>query len=416
MSVKAIAFLGYTKPGQPYRETTYRHEGIEFTTPFMAEATATFFADEIDELLVLVTLEAREQNFDDFAARFTGHIQPRAVNIPSGKDESELWKIFTIIANEVQPGDTIVFDITNGFRSLPVLALLATAYLRVARGAIVRRMVYGAFEATDAHITPVFDLTPFLALLDWSAATDALLRYGRADQLHDLVLADGSLGNVHAFAGQLNALTDALQTSRPAEVLTTAHALTASIASISATTHVPQAQPFTLLLDQVRAEFAPLAFDAPQDIIQARETVARHAQVIRWYLRKGMYIQALTLAREWVVSVVVAECGGNLYEPQRNSAERNDRQYAEAALNGYDTLKASNGRAGERIPRGFATVGKDAALQALWKAIRVYRNDIAHTGMSLRAEDSMTIIKGAQQLDKYIDAVLTAFQYTIATD
>jgi len=57
------------------------------------------------------------------------------VDIPDGKDEDELWKIFSIIVDEVQPGDEILFDITHGFRSLPFIAFLTVAYLKEVKGA-----------------------------------------------------------------------------------------------------------------------------------------------------------------------------------------------------------------------------------------------------------------------------------------
>jgi hypothetical protein len=107
MATKVISFLGYTPPDKPYRETTYCFEGKEWTTPFMAEATATFFMP--DELLVLVTEESRKQNFEDLSQRV--NILPiRPVDIPSGKQEDELWEMFTIISQEIEPGDSIVFD------------------------------------------------------------------------------------------------------------------------------------------------------------------------------------------------------------------------------------------------------------------------------------------------------------------
>src|SRR5436853_4789648 len=89
MTTKAISFLGYTRPDQPYRTATYCYGEQECTTPFMAEATARFFLPDV--LLVLVTREARDQNFDDLAARLRGALPVEPVDIPSGKSEDELW-------------------------------------------------------------------------------------------------------------------------------------------------------------------------------------------------------------------------------------------------------------------------------------------------------------------------------------
>src|SRR5262245_20632441 len=167
MSTKVISFLGASQ----MTETTYCLDGRECRTCFMAEAAARLFAP--DRLLVVVTQEARAKNLADLERRLAGFLAPQPVDIPSGKSEEELWAIFNAIAAVIDDRDTIIFDVTNAFRSLPILSFLVASYIRVARGARVERMIYGAFDAAVDGRTPVFDLTPFVRLLDWTSATDA---------------------------------------------------------------------------------------------------------------------------------------------------------------------------------------------------------------------------------------------------
>jgi CRISPR-associated Csx2 family protein len=82
--------------------------------------------------------------------RLQGHTQIVEVDIPDGKSEEELWEIFEAISKAVQEGDEIVFDITHGFRSLPMIAMLTIAYLKQVKGVKVQHVVYGVYER-DNH-------------------------------------------------------------------------------------------------------------------------------------------------------------------------------------------------------------------------------------------------------------------------
>jgi CRISPR-associated DxTHG motif protein len=390
MTKKAISFLGYTPPERPYRETTYVFEGQECTSAFMAEATVRFFNPDL--LLVLTTPEAGEQNFPDLEARIraleTIPIQP--VNIPSGKSEDELWGMFDAIAQQIEQDDEIVFDITNGFRSLPVLAFLAASYIRVVRRAKVDRMVYGAFDASVEGKTPVFDLTPFVKLLDWTVATDAFLKYGRADELKELVIAEaartsqqpGPTDTLSQIADKLQHLTAALQTSRPMEVMETAHGLKQQIHK-NRSKEAASARPFSLLFDKISEEYGRFDLNQPLDQAHEREIIEKQLEMIQWYVNKRLFVQAITLVREWLVSLVIMEEGEQL-------TTKNHRSRAEKVLRGE---KASKHIAPETL----------SAIQDVWKQTTKVRNDIAHTGMQSDA-------RKAAEVQKEIEAVYGKLQ------
>jgi CRISPR-associated Csx2 family protein len=109
--------VGTTSPSQPH---SFRRRLVHWLKP---EATC-----------VLLTEKARERHWNDLSQRLQGHTQIVEVDIPDGKSEAELWEIFEAISEAVQEGDEIAFDITHGFRSLPVIALLTIAYLKQVKG------------------------------------------------------------------------------------------------------------------------------------------------------------------------------------------------------------------------------------------------------------------------------------------
>jgi hypothetical protein len=155
----------------------------------------------------------------------------------------------------------------------------------------------------------------------------------RTDQLAGLA---GSQG----LALLLRQLTDALQTSRPAEVMQNAVAV----------------------LD-------------------------RQLKMINWYLDKGLYVQAMTSAREWIVSRVVCQAGGDLFQKQaRNDAERllnNDRKRLATAA----------------IPRL-------ENLRELWLEVRDVRNSLAHAGMSEKAPTANEVIEHVKKVCVQLGAFL----------
>ncbi|RMX01951.1 TIGR02221 family CRISPR-associated protein [Allofranklinella schreckenbergeri] len=113
--------------------------------------------------------------------------------IPYARNEQEQAAILTTLANAVQPGETVVLDVTHGFRHLPMLALVAARYLRHVRQVQVQDVYYGALEMTDLHNrqTPVLNLGGMLQMLDWVEALAVYENSGNYGVFAPLFEADG---------------------------------------------------------------------------------------------------------------------------------------------------------------------------------------------------------------------------------
>jgi CRISPR-associated Csx2 family protein len=97
--------------------------------------------------------------------------------IPYCATESEQTELLAIMAREVGPRETVHLDVTHGFRHLPMLALLAALYLRLARRADIGGIWYGSFDP-DTRKAPVFNLAGLLGLADGLEALAAFDRHG----------------------------------------------------------------------------------------------------------------------------------------------------------------------------------------------------------------------------------------------
>jgi CRISPR-associated DxTHG motif protein len=370
--MKLVTFLGTGN----YESANYRWNDYTCETPFVQEAFVHWLKPETT--CVLLTKGARAKHWDDdLSQRLQGHTQIVEVDIPDGKSEAELWEIFEAISDAVQEGDEIVFDITHGFRSLPMIAMLTIAYLKQVKGVKVQYVLYGAYEARDNQGAPVFDLMPFADLLDWLAAAKMFTATGDSSELGRLIqdVQDAAHRNKRAHAenpplalknygAALEEVSDDLLLARVPNLPNSIRRLAQR--QSKANTEVGQwTQPLTLLLDKIATAYAPFQDDS----------LSTQAALIRWYFKHNHIMQAMTLAREWVVSY-------HLHKEGRDWRSRKEREQMEKRL------------------------GESLQQDSLWSKIAEIRNDLAHCGFS-RAEGQVlsaaSIRQNAEEVVKQIE-------------
>ena len=179
-----ISFLGTGD----YNPVRYRH-GSELSPEITYVQTATCLFTHCDSAIVVCTGGAKSRHAKGLVAEFKRHGLPDAeiVDIPDGASEEQLWRIFRIVRDTVVEGEEVVFDVTHSFRSLPVVMTVLLRYLAVAKGVRLGACLYGAWEARDdGGIAPIFDLTPFFALDEWTYAIRGFEHFGDASELKKL--------------------------------------------------------------------------------------------------------------------------------------------------------------------------------------------------------------------------------------
>ncbi|MCL6535206.1 MAG: TIGR02221 family CRISPR-associated protein [Armatimonadetes bacterium] len=371
--MKLITFLGTTD----YHQVNYRWNDQTYEATFVQEAFVHWLKPEVT--CVLLTEEARAKHWDKLSQKLQGHTQTIEIDIPDSKSEAKLWQIFTAISNAVHEGDEIAFDITHSFRSLPMIALLTIAYLKQVKGVKVQYVLYGAYEARDDRGAPVFDLTPFADLLDWLAAAKMFMATGNSSELGQLIkdVQDAAHRNKSAytenlplalknFGAALEEVSDDLLLARVPNLPKSVNNLIEK--QKRARSEVSQwTPPLTLLLDKIAAAYAPFQDDS----------LPTQAALIRWYLDQNHIVQAMTLAREWVVSY-------HLHKEGKDWRDAKERKRMEDQLNINKALKEAR----------------------LWSEIITIRNDLAHCGFG-RAEGQVrsaaSIRQNAEEVVKQIE-------------
>ncbi|GBC78115.1 hypothetical protein HRbin08_01601 [bacterium HR08] len=407
--ITLLTFLGTNR----YETVTYVWHGDggerSCTTNLFPEAAHAFFAPE--RVLVCVTAQARgHDNFRALKERLGETLHP--MDIPEGKTQAELWEIFDRIAAAVGEDEEVILDVTHAFRSLPLVVFAVASYLRRTKSVAIRHIVYGAYDARDPYRTPpeptdrvpVFDLTSLLDLLDWLSGAEALLsrsdsallaeKMERAQNALWRERAGGALPRrLKSVAQKLNDLSHALHLSRPRDVMRLADELLPLLDDARAELE-RWAKPFAVIAERVRAELEPLAY-AEADRL-SRENLRRQLELIRHYLKKDLIVQAMTLAREWILSLLVLRRG------EGDWLDRSTREEVEKALGA--AAARSRGEA-VALPEWFASLPDGEKIGQLWNGLTNLRNALAHCAMSRDAPSVQTILTKARNLPDQLRAL-----------
>lgn len=388
-----------------YLATTYHlGERCADTTPYVAQALCQLLP--IEHVILLVTAEARAKHWSTLQPLLPPGSQ--AKDIPSGETEAETWQIFDVLVESIPPQSDICFDITHSFRSIPMLVLLGAAFLRTAKQVTISGLYYGLYRHGQAQ-TPILDLTSALRLLDWLTATDQFITTGSSQQLGSLLetiqrdfyrqptsAPAPRPQNLISFGKTIRNISRSLELIRPITLLEqdlprlqhqSTDQLTAEIGTF--------AKPFSLLLTSIQNSYAPLALPSHQQ--DPQHQIQQHFRLIQWYIQKRYTVQAILLAREWIVSALCVQSGIPDYR-ERSCRETIERQLG--SLCGHGDSPTED----QPIALHVSSVQE---LKVLWSQLVDYRNDIAHAQMRVSPLDGQALESFA--LERLLPALTSLF-------
>jgi len=388
---KVITFLGkYPK------ETSYQFQGKVYTGKVFSEALRQFV--EFDKMLVFVTDEARETTWPVLKLLNDKRIVP--IPIPVGENTNELWALFDSLIEQVEEGDVLVFDITHGLRSIPFLTFLAAAYLRAARNVVIEAIYYGAYELGQP--APVIDLSKFVSLLDWLTAANQFIYTGDARYLASQLRKEGEARDSDSLrmAGkQLEKFSLAMMLCRPIEIMEEAGKL-GEVLDKAEDELQEGARPFALLAQRIKAEYQNRSVDDSQKNVA--ENLKQQYHLILWYLENNQIIQAITLAREWVISLIGWRQGLGFL------IAKDKREVTEKQLGRLASQESAVSEEQALLDAGLKA--KEIQLfKSLWSHLTTVRNDLDHAGMRRNAKPAQQLAREAQKkLRKKIQQIAEA--------
>lgn len=218
------------------------------------------------------------------------------VTIPDGNTESEIWTVFQTVFNTIEDGDELYFDITYGFRSLPMLGVVLMDYARTLRNVQIKRIFYGNYEAGRAETVPgaivkapVLDLLPFAQLQEWTAAARSFLDGGNAGSLAQLTEHQNPeiSRNLKMFSSAILTCRG-LQLNRDIDISSFKKLVDTSLGT-------PIAVQLRPLLEKVQEKLSPFSSN--------NLTNGLHA--VKWCIDNGLIQQGFTFLQETIISLVI---------------------------------------------------------------------------------------------------------------
>ena len=387
MSIKIITFLG---AAPATFTTTYAFkdkngEEKKYEGKVFSEALRQFC--DYNSMLVCVTEKAKALNWPVLEALKDPRIQ--AIDIPTGNDTAQMWQIFTIITEHIERGDRVIFDITHGLRSLPFLVFLFAAYLKTAKQVIIEAIYYGAFDlkSENSGLAPIIDLSEFVYVIDWIAASNQFVETGDARQLSKLLNphSDSSGANKKAAESLFNVSLASLL-CRPLELGNQADALVNDLEE--AEKQQPNlVVPFEMLRQQVNQTFSSFVGNLDRDVQAALQA---QFHLIKWYHTNNRLIEAMTLAREWLLAAVNYKLEGTVDIDSRHTREDINDTLWEISQNRPPKELTDSGKKIHKWP-------EKRLLITVWNKVRTVRNTLDHAGYERHAPNASKIVVSANQ-------------------
>lgn len=376
-----------------YQQTTFTWNKQTFTTCFSPVASCQILKP--DQLYVFLTKEAFQNVYPAFKESLPKSIPVQPITIPAGSTPEELWEIARLLDQTIEDHDEIAFDITHGPLSFPLVALTVAIYVRITRDISLKAILYGAYgidRGVQTDRTPIFDLAPMLAWVEWFNAVDRYIQTANFDTLaillkeHRRNLASGvrsdkklrsELGNLGKLNGVLENISSSLHMIRPYQAMEHIADLEDRLEKARPLLGNPgEAISYHMLFDGLVKAYAPLGLNSPDDPTNAEQTLLTERRLINWYAQREYWVEANTLAREWLISWVMYHL--NLSDfTQPTSRQRVESVLAAEA---HDYLYAKK----QKINYGPIFLGNIPEIEkvlTLWLELIDVRNDINHAGM-----------------------------------
>lgn len=280
-----------------------------------------------------------------------------------------------------------------------MLAFLVLNYARVIKNCEVYAVYYGAFEVLgpvsvvaqiplEQRNAPVFDLTQFIDLFDWTIGIDRYLNTGDASLIKSLTEKGvgalnrkiASKGEVAAsdfrsssllkgLANRLKDYSDAVFTCRGKSLFKASSNLRTSIETVIEKSAHSHLKPLVPLMKKLYCRFESFDEDEYSNMLE----------VVKWCRDHRLYQQGLTILEEDLISYICDVLG--MDRTDKNVRELVSQCVAIKAKNkpieGWKDLAKSNSQMVEGI------INSSKIDNRLWKLlydIQGIRNDINHAG------------------------------------
>lgn len=327
----------------------------------------------------------------------------KTIDIPDGNNEKELWGIFDKIYTILESGDELYFDLTHGFRYLPMMVLVLGNYAKFLKHTEVKSITYGNYESRDkeTNIAPIINITPLAALQDWTNAAADYLEHGDATKLK--ICADKPLITIARetkgqdqdattlikLSKQLYEFSNLISFNRGDEIIIGKQS--EQIKALLEKADAEYIRPMGPLFKQIAKSVRNFNPDSPENMIEASRLCLDHSD----------FQASITLLQEGIVSMLCRKF-------HLDVKDKGDREIATQALNKLG-LELQNKEYRPLSPYKETIIKRiidsgiiSSELANQWNKITEDRNDFNHAGLRASYKDAETL---RNNISSYLSAV-----------
>lgn len=327
----------------------------------------------------------------------------KTIDIPDGNNEKELWGIFDKIYTVLESGDELYFDLTHGFRYLPMMVLVLGNCAKFLKHTEVKSITYGNYESRDkeTNIAPIINITPLAALQDWTNAAADYLEHGDATKLK--ICADKPLITIARetkgqdqdattlikLSKQLYEFSNLISFNRGDEIIIGKQS--EQIKALLEKADAEYIRPMGPLFKQIAKSVRNFNPDSPENMIEASRLCLDHSD----------FQASITLLQEGIVSMLCRKF-------HLDVKDKGDREIATQALNKLG-LELQNKEYRPLSPYKETIIKRiidsgiiSSELANQWNKITEDRNDFNHAGLRASYKDAETL---RNNISSYLSAV-----------
>ncbi|MGN0465824.1 MAG: TIGR02221 family CRISPR-associated protein [Lachnospiraceae bacterium] len=362
------------------------------------------------------TLEEREEIFDaesliweeieKYIMDITEFERVKIAIIPKGQNNEELVEYFDILREALQnitqkgKNTKIIFDISNGFRSMPLYIMMIVKFVGLVNGENINYMAYyGMFEAKDEqNRTPLVNLTKVTEMTEWINAISEFRNFGSVKALYRCLSMEKE-GKSEEEKEEIQQMIQKFEKFESAMNMNNLHYLKKSIEYIenldSDFMHdIPLSRQAKVMLEDLGKDFKRRFVDTEHKLNEKYEYTYILMKLSQLYMEQGRYNMAAIASQEGIITYILEKY---LKEDLRCSLFLNDEEvkeyikkfrnrervksYFDAYLNKY---------------KGEEALDKKYAFGGYYKKIK---NKIRNVGAHILPDEEMPNLK---EMEKWI--------------
>lgn len=385
---------------------TYNNVVSDIPVKYCQEDLIKFFCkdfSEDDEIRIYLTEDAKNKNWfnnghkdrDNKVKENIGlqerlkrlNLRSKVIprEIPEGKNELEIWEIFNIIYNDLRNCEEVIVDVTHSFRYLPMLLTILLNFSKYTKGISIDGIYYAAFETlgsipevakipVEERIVPIFNLTSFSQLQDYTVATFDFINNANLTLLKK---AFSKLEKIHTDGNDLIKLQKS--------VLSKLEDLTQKIALCRGKELIEyNYELLKEMLNNLKEKQSLSSFNILIDnIIQKIEGFNKNPfsltyTIVDWCLKHNLYQQALTFFQEFLITSVLYDC--RLDYHNKDLRELVSKAFRIYAQNIPEDQWQEPARSQKELVKDIIRKESFQKVKDIYQTLIDYRNDVNHAG------------------------------------